>query len=218
MVRVARLHVLPFSAVLLFAAADPPWKAKPVSQWQEEDAKQFLSASPWTKATRVAVLSPRSEDQLREGGAMGGTAARTKHPGAESAPPGTLVVRWESASPVRTAELLAHEMGAPDWDGDYYVVAVYDVPDMPSAGGNALTAELRRTALLKREAKKDLHPSRVDLLPYGHGLAKVVYFFLKSNPISLDDRRIEFVAQIGRLSLVQHFLTEEMRLQGKLEL
>jgi hypothetical protein len=211
-----RFLMLPLAAALLFAG-DPSWKVKPVSQWREDDAKQFLAASPWTKATKVAVLPPRGEDQLREGGAMGGGAVHTKR-GSESALPSVLAVRWESAAPVRTAELLAHELGAPDWDGEYYVIAVYGVPGLAPTGRKALAAEFRRFALIKREGRKDLHPARVDVLPSENGLAKVIYFFSKSAPISMDDRRIEFVAQIGRMSLVQHFFTEEMQLQGKLEL
>jgi hypothetical protein len=35
---------------------------------------------------------------------------------------------------------------------------------------------------------------------------------------TVDDNRIEFGAQFGRLSMVQYFYTQEMQYQGKLEL
>ncbi len=118
---------LGFLFVALLMAGDA-WKSKPISEWTAEDAKEVLADSAWAKKTSVTVLPQRGEAQLREGGRMGGGARRPKE-GATSTPagPNHVAVRWESALPIRTAELKAGEVGAPDWDGDYYVIAVYDV-------------------------------------------------------------------------------------------
>jgi len=128
------------------------------------------------------------------------------------------MVRWKSALPVRTAELKAGETGAPDWDGDYYAIAVYDVPGLFSGNQKTLAGDLRRTAVLKRDGKKDITPSRVDVALSASKLATVVYLFPRSIPITTDDKRIGSVAQIGQLSLAQYFFTEEMQLQARLEL
>ena len=130
-----------------------------------------------------------------------------------------LPIRWESAFPIRTAELKAHEVGAPDWEGDAYVLAVYDVPDIKFTGGQKTQAgELKQAAFLKREGKKDLKPSSVQLLQEPNGLAVVVYVFPRTEEISTADERVEFVAQINRLSLAQYFYPAEMELEGKLQL
>src|ERR1700730_14019055 len=58
-------------ATACLMAADPLWKSKPAAEWSEEDAKQILSRSPWTKETRAVITRRLTEDQLREGGQMG---------------------------------------------------------------------------------------------------------------------------------------------------
>jgi hypothetical protein len=127
-------------------------------------------------------------------------------------------VRWESAAPVRAAELKAGETGAPDWEGDYYAIAVYDVPGITPVVQKSLSGELKQTAFLKRNGKKDLKPVRVDIALSGNKLARVVYWFPRSAGITTDDKRVDFVAQIGRLYVAQFFETGEMQFQGKLEL
>src|ERR1700723_4163284 len=58
-------------AAATLTAADPVWKSKPSAQWTEEDAKQVLTASPWTKQVSAVVTRRLTEEQLREGGQMG---------------------------------------------------------------------------------------------------------------------------------------------------
>ena len=203
-------------------------------QWDEEDAKQLLTNSPWVKYARPALLPELTEDQRREGGQMGGGKgvglqgisgggvfgpARNNLAGGGQAKAGysaTLTVRWESAFPVRVAELKAKEIGAPDWDGDFYAIAVYDVPGL-KASTNEVSV-LKRVAFLKRDGKKDLKPERVDVLPRANGLAIVVYLFPRSDEITREDKRIRFTAQIAGLYLERDFDTAEMEFQGKLQL
>ena len=211
----SRMLLIPLCSIALAAFDDPAWRTKPVAEWTADDARQVLESSPWVKVKHAAPIAVRSEDQLRAGGKTGtstGANRRPNQPGSAG-----FTIRWESAAPVRAAELLAHEAAPPDWDGDYYVIAIYDVPGLSIADRKELIAEQRRTALLRCGARRVLKPVRVDIVP-GDRLARVVYFFAKSHPISLEDSRIEFVAQLGGISLDQSFLTEEMRLQGKLEL
>ncbi len=77
--------------------------------------------------------------------------------------------------------------------------------------------ELKKAAFLRRDGKKDVKPARVELLFDEKG-ATVVYLFPRSEEITKDDKRIELVAQIGRMFVAQFFYTEEMQFQGKLEL
>ena len=225
--------LLIFAALLL--AADPPWKSKTISQWGAVDASQVLANSPWVKLVTPAILPQPSEAQLRDGGRMGGGKGTgfegidqsiltgiggNKQPerAIASTKRGALTVRWESALPVRTAELKAREAGAPDWDGDFYAIAIYDVPGLSGSDMTRIGGDLKRTAFLKREGKKDLRPARVEVVPLGNAMARVVYLFPRSEAITVEDKFVEFVAQIGRIYLAPTFSTGEMQFQGKLEL
>lgn len=132
--------------------------------------------------------------------------------------PPKVTLRWESAMPVRTAELKTHDDDAPTIDNDHYAIAVYGVPDRMLAGDTIkLQDQLKKQAALKRDGKKDFKPSSVEVIDRANGRV-VVYLFPMTNEITKGDRRVEFDATIGRLELTQSFFTEEMVWQGKLEL
>lgn len=225
---------LSFSLALLLTQAsfgqDPPWKSKPIAQWSQEDAKAVLVDSPWVKHVTPQRLRDLSPDERRNGGNM--EAGIGKGVGlaglgllgprreaealnrAHARPaPDALVVRWESA-PVRAAELRAGETGA-GGDREYYAVAVYAIP-LPRRWN--LANELKAVAYLKRYRKKDLKPSRVEILRGANGLATIVYLFRRSAEITRKDQSVEFVAQIDRLFLEQFFNVNEMRFMGELEI
>ncbi|HMD50099.1 MAG TPA: hypothetical protein VKG79_13415 [Bryobacteraceae bacterium] len=223
------IRALPVGAlvvwVALLGAADPVWKAKSVAEWTENDAREVLANSPWVKRAVVAVLPELSAQQRREGGATGGghgvglDGLNGKGDPRAKKQVGPISIRWESASPVRAAELKAREVGAPDWEGDAYVLAVYDVPDV-KAGTNTRNqlADLRQVAFLKRSGKKDLKPDSVQLLQEPSGLSIVVYVFPRTEDITLGDERIEFTAQINRISVAQYFFPAQMEMNNKLQL
>lgn len=219
-----RATLLLIAAVAL-TAADPAWKGKPISQWTAEDAKEVLTNSPWAKPTTAATLRKLSEDQLRDAGRMGGGATHfgIGRPPEEPAAAGggaqraLVEVRWESALPVRAAEVKAGEIGAPDWEGNYYVIALYDVPGVTSALQKN-PGMLKQTTFLKCQGKKDLKPARVEITPLPAGLARIVFLFPRSAQLTISDARVEFVSQIGRIWVAQFFETEEMQFASKLEL
>jgi len=130
----------------------------------------------------------------------------------------TLKVRWESALPVRIAELKAGDLDLPTLEGEGYRIAVYGVPGAnfksdPKKLGNPLKNE----AALKREAKKDVKPSRVEVFQRADGLV-VVYLFPLAAELTKKDGQVEFEAHIGRIIVAQTFNLAEMELEGKLEL
>jgi hypothetical protein len=125
------------------------------------------------------------------------------------------VVRWESAQPVRAAEQRAGETGVPTLDTNHYAIVVYDI--LAPKRWN-LASELKGIAYLKRDAAKDLRPSRVEILRQADGKATVVYLFPRSKEITKKDVRLGFVAQIGRLFVSQFFYTSQMQIDGQLEL
>jgi hypothetical protein len=231
MKRTLGLCSLPLAAAWLFAA-NPSWRDRPIAQWNEQDGKQVLTDSPWVKFAVPQYVRDLSPDERVQGGnweegrgggvglagigLFGPTRAAEAIARAHAKPPaGTVAIRWESALPIRTAEEKTGETGAPLVDNDHYAVAVYDIA-APSRFN--IENELKGIAYLKRNKKKDMKPSRVEILRQIDGLATVVYFFPRSQEITRKDGWITFGAQIGRLFVSQSFSVDEMLLHGKLEL
>jgi hypothetical protein len=229
-------------AAAYLLAADPAWKSKPAAQWTEEDAKQFLAKSPWSREIKGGITRRLTEDQLREGGQMGqprGVGNENVDPkgsgpkvspnvfsgpggddrGSRALPQGiTLRLRWESALPVRLAELKSNEIEPPTLDGDGYRIAVYGVPGGDFKGDpKHLGDPLKGLAALKREGKKDVKPIRVEVFQRENGVV-VVYLFPLSAEIIMKDQRVQFEAQIGRIVFTHDFDLKEMEFMGKLEL
>lgn len=220
--------IVVWSAVALTAADS--WRVKQMEQWTEGDAKAILTKSPWVQKATPGLLPKQSEAARRQGGQMGGSqGVRAISPAALFGGPGAkphaarpsllkpLEIRWESARPVRAAEVVSHEEDSPEIEANRYVVAVYDVPGLDIAM-KTLPADLQRVAALSREGKKDIKPSEVDLLPQANGLTTVVYLFPETDPITLADGRVTFSAVFDHLSVAQYFYMKEMQYQGKLEL
>jgi hypothetical protein len=130
----------------------------------------------------------------------------------------SLKLRWESALPIREAELKARETNAPTLDADHYAIAVYGASNRMTHGDSKnLAKELKKRAAIEREGKKDLKPSSVEVLQQEDGPV-IVYLFPQSKEITRQDKRLEFDGQIGRLKFEQSFYVDEMTYQGKLEL
>jgi hypothetical protein len=220
--------VIVFSATALLAV-DAPWKSKPIEQWNEADAKQVLVNSPWVKRVTPALMPKQNEALKRQSGQMGGATGvgleALKLPtffgggssGTENVRPGALTLRWESALPVRSAELKAGGPGAPIVSEGSFAIAVYGLPSASIDGNIKLISQnLQRLAGIKRTGEKELKPSHVDIIQETDGVV-LVYVFPRSIGITTEEI-LEFNAQIGRYYVAQPFVTSEMKFQGKLEL
>lgn len=234
-----RLSCLILGSAVLLIAAQPDWKTKPIAAWTEEDARQILAYSPWAKTVVAGIARRQTEDERRQGGDMGqphgvgydgiddkkaGGALPANHSGGDeivvrSRTQGLpLTVRWESALPIRAAEIKAHVPEPPTLSDDGYSIAVYGVPATYINGDPAtLGNPLKSLAALKREGKRDVKPSSAEVFELD-GSVVVVYLFPLSAEISKRDGVVEFSALIGRLQVSQNFLIEEMQFQGKLHL
>jgi len=221
------------SSTVLLLAGSPSWQNKPATQWDENDARQVLRNSPWVKRATASLLFQPSKDQLRAGGKMGGgksvglqslelsnlVGGSSHHSNSTTKKPGYLTLRWESASPVRTAESKLQDPNAPGWDGEYYAIAVYGVPvDAGRLDEAGQSADLKKLGVLKREGMKDTTAAKVEITASGSGLATVLYLFPRINSITGDEKRIEFDAQFGPIYVAQYFYPAEMQFQGKLDL
>jgi hypothetical protein len=219
--------------------ANPDWKTKPLRQWNAEDAKRVLADSPWIKFSTPEHVRGLSPAERRDSGdwnadigpgagafalSLGifGTGAfgpdkpvaAIEH--AHARPPaGALLIRWESALPVRTAEQKTGETEVPNLDSDDYAIAVYDVP---TPARWSLARELKGIAFIRRHDKKDIRPSRVRILRHADNTATLVYLFPRSAEITRKDGWLAFAAQVGPLVVSQNFYAEEMQLQSELQL
>ncbi len=202
---------LTFAAALL--ADDPAWRDKNIADWRPADVRLVLTDSPWVKTVAITALPLRGEGQLRDGGRMGSGLSFGMR---STVGPIKVSIRWESARPVRAAELLAGESRAPDWDGAYYALAIYDVPTIAPGDYQRAARELKQTALLKPAGLKDLKPERVVIDELENGNSRILYLFPRSADIRPS--RVEFIAQIGHLSIAQFFEPEKMSCEGKVEL
>jgi len=234
---------LPLAALLLVAAdspsaapapANPSWKDKPIAKWDEKDSKQILAGSPWVQFAVPVWLRDLSPDERRQSGDMEATqghgiglaeflglfwenrrtddAIARAH--AKPTPP-TVMIRWESARPVRTSEQKVGEANVPAVDADHYAVAVYNIA-IPKK--HLLESELKGVAYLKRDTGKELKPSSVVITRQDDGMGTIVYLFPRSFEISKRDDKVAFVAQVGRLFVSLYFYPGQMQVRNELEL
>jgi hypothetical protein len=234
-----RYWLIPCTAFLLLGAGEPAWKSKPVANWTDEDAQQILENSPWAKILVAGIARRQTEDERREGGNMGqpkgvgydgvedkklslrqelGNPLLPGKPLPSTAPSIRLLIRWESAFPIRAAELKAHAPTPPTLSDDGYSIAVYGVPASFAKGDpTSLGKPLKEMAVLRREGKKDVKPVDVEVFELEDSVA-VAYLFPLSAEIGKKDAIVEFSALIGRIQVTQHFNLQEMQFQGKPEL
>lgn len=224
---------------MFLTAADVGWNTKPAAEWTEEEARQVLSRSPWAREITAGIARRLTEDELREGGQMGQPhgvgydGVDPKNSGVQfpddlytnrrtvrsSVQRTTLRLRWESALPVRLAELKSHEIEPPTLEGEGYRIAVYGVPGAASYKGDParLGDPLKDHAFLRRIGKRDVKPLRVEVFQRTDGWV-VVYLFPLSAELTQKDGTVEFNASIGRIVVVYSFDLAEMQYLGRLEL
>ncbi len=233
--RIGKCALLLLAAVLLSAADQPTWKTKPVGQWDNEDAKQILTDSPWVGHATLQNIPDRSPGERRDSGdwdagigkglglaavldilAGGGVNLDEAIARAHYKPsPGTVEIRWESAMPVWTAESKLGQSAATGLHTDWYAITLYKVA-LPEKRWGA--GKLKGLAYLKRQNKKDFKPSRVEIQRHDDGTADVTYFFSRSEEITRRDNPVIFVAQLDRLFVSEFFYPRTMQIAGNLEL
>ena len=216
-------------------AADDAWKAKRASDWSEAEIKQVLTASPWgamvtPEIKKVNERQPGNRG-LNVGGLGAGIPGAVHHPRGQptqdpnenrdaAGPESALMfnVRWESALPVREAELKARETAAPDVDENHYAIAVYGLPTrLAKSDAQSFGDHLKGQASLKCEGQKELKPSLVQVIQRENDLV-IVFLFPRVKGLTGKDSRAEFEAQIGQYQINQSFHLDEMMYQGKTEL
>ena len=234
----------------LLLLAGEKWAGKDYSQWTAEDAGRVLDDSPWVKHAQ-AYLGTTDEDARtypvqaptpREAGLGGRSASDGNWDGGVGRmnrgtdPTLPVIVRWDSALPVRQALLRSHAAGVRDTENTlsqpdkYYVIAILGLAPARKSPVDSSTGddidrdqfEMTRTrqgllnqARLMRRDKKAIVPEDARIDP---STGTVQIFFPKTDPIAAADKEVTFGTMFGTIRVTQKFRLKDMMYRGKLEL
>ncbi len=215
---------------LALRAAPPFWNRKPSSDWTGEEILQLLTKSPWAHETNIdfeATEGGHLETPVGGGAAgqdqqMGSGRGQASDPTAGSMRRAPVLVRWDSAQPLRdTLQLPA--IG--DFDGRY-VIGVSNIPpavmNRRRRGESETTipmddflAELQGAATLQAPGREPAGAGHVRHVPgsennYLFGFSRDLF------PISANDKEVQFVLRTARVSVKAKFEPKNMTYRGKL--
>ena len=204
--------VLLAGAVL--AAADF-WEETEFTAWSDKDVEQMMNDSPWAK--RLTVRFPRTPRESR-GGRFGGFRPGT------STPQTRLVIQWQSAQPIRQAMVRGRiEQGGTvdpeaqvflDQSAPGYVVVV---TGLPGQFGRLTPEAWMAEARLERKGKSPIVPAQAQPQRAERGVT-IVYLFPKDDAIVLEDKEVEFITEVGDVTIKKKFTLEDMVFNDQLEL
>lgn len=223
-------------AVSIFVFAFSLWAAdfwtKPYTDWTDKDLQKMSENSPWAKEYNVATETggaPENGSSRGKGGGGGSGANGPQISGVDvTGSAVNLVIRWQSALPVKEA-FVRRKYGAeaaisPDAkkileaDEPAYVIVVSGLNRRLLSGTDPETVKktmLDQTSLVIK-GREPIKPE--DFRLNGQGRVDAVFAFPKTNPITADDKEVEFQSKLGTLIVRQKFRLKDMTYNGKLEL
>lgn len=237
----AALPVLACAAVF---GATEVWNIKDSSIWTDAEANSILNKSPWAKQVKAQAgqggQAQRGGRGMGRRGGMGYPGGGGGYPGGgrggqTNAQPMNVVVRWESAKPVREAEARLQKLNASSSDSEnkpavtsfenHYVISVIGLragsggrnqSDDGGSAGQARDQLLTYTQLVLKN-KAPLSPDDIKV-KNRDGANEIQFFFAKTSPITMDDKEVTFRTTINRLKVEDKFDLKKMTRNKKLEL
>jgi hypothetical protein len=203
-----------------FAPGDP-WNDKKPESWSQKDVHQILTKSPWAKEVAIDFGDADGGPPGGGGPAGGGPPGGALGGGPGSMPEIRIVVRWDSALPIRLAA-----KNSPEGVAEYYMIFVSGLPMMggrfrgsseaPDPGTG--TERLKDKTSLQRKGKDPIFPERVEMVRTSDQEGILFTFPRSSDPIALVDKDVTFVTAVGPLRIKARFSLKDMVYQGRLEL
>lgn len=253
--RFVPLAALAIPAAALSLLASQAWSAKDYTQWTPEEVQRILTASPWAQEAGASFDAAATADDTPAapplpGAAQAGMAGRNGVSDGHwdggvgrnvrgGMPSLQVLVRWDSALPVRQALLRSADK---DYDlnqanKDYIITVLGLVPagtyrragrlDAPSTsdtldstGRDAHDPEemlegLMATSRLLPRGLAPIAPEDVKLDP---ATGAIHLFFPRSQPIRPSNKEVAFSTRFGSMKIAKTFRLKDMVYKGKLEL
>ncbi len=213
------------------AVAGPPWKGKnpDPGKWTAAELELVLSNSPWSQTANATFPEARDDGPINAyalpGAQQAGLPGNPKNAatdgrwdggvgrntGRGQVPTLPVLIRWDSAAPVRQALSVSGER-TPEENGRDYVITVVGLvsagKDQPLEGlmGNSNFRIPGKPVIGAEDAKVDRKTGAVHL------------YFPRTSPITASDKEVTFTTRFGSLSVVKKFRLADMIYRGRLEL
>ena len=234
----------------LLAFASEPWNKDP-KQWSVQDAERILTSSPWAQTAKAAFADNDVREESPPGPLPGAPQAGMAGPrgvtdgnwdgGVGRIPRGSppalpILIRWDSAGPVREAAGIAGQLAAVDASTaskDYVIAVLGFVPanryrnggrlDTSSSSDDRIDARdpeellegLMETSRLIRRRRPAIAPDNTKL-DGASGTLRI--FFPRTDPITAAEKEVIFRTRLGSLTVQRTFRLKEMMIAGRLEL
>lgn len=199
------------------------WDTKPYTDWSQKEVEEMLTDSPWARQLSVVVQippQPSGDDAGGRGGRGGGGDTGGRGFPVPS-PQLKLTLTWRSALPVRQALIrLPNGATSPGVDqqpllepSPNYVITLSGVPVRYTRA----TASAGTTTFLRRGKKPPIALEQGGM-QQGGATFTMILAFPRTDPITLDDKDVEFVTTIGTLEIKKKFTLKDLVVNGRLEL
>ena len=199
------------------------WDTKAYTEWSSKEVEELLTDSPWARRISVVIPVPPRPSEDAGGGGRGGRGGDDG--GGRGFPVPSpqlkLLITWRSALPVREA-LVRLPNGATNPGADQqplldrppaYIITIAGVPTRFSRA----TATAGATTFLRRGRKPPIALADGGMQQDG-GTLTLIFAFPRTDPITLDDKDIEFVTTIGTVEIKKKFTLKDLVFDGQLEL
>jgi hypothetical protein len=218
-------------APALTASGAEVWDTKPPAEWGEKDIQKLMSKSPWGKEASTEFSGRgRGGGEGRGFGGPGGGPPGGGPPG--GGPPdgggrgpggpggrgggGTVVVRWETAAPIRAVS----KIKLPGNAASSYVISISNFAMLSQLGdslGSASGMEaMKKGSYLQVLGKEQINPTIITTLFDQAGV--LLFYFPNSTPFTVDDKQILFNGLVSPMVVQARFTPKEMMYKGALAL
>lgn len=227
-----------------------PWEKNP-DNWSVADAQKVLNVSPWAQVTTATFEASKDDepppppalpgaDAAGMPGRQGATDGRWdggtgRLPGG-STPTLPVLIRWDSALPVRQATLRVGDVRPVDNDEaakDYVITLIglvpakryHDAGKLNTSSNSADTVDARdpeemleglmATSRLFRHGRPPLAPENVKI---DGATGSLHIFFPRADPILPKEKEVLFQTRFGSVTVRKLFHLRDLAYDGRLEL
>ena len=206
------LSCAPLGVAGLWAAE--AWEKSDYTGWDEKAIQKVLFDSPWSqKAALARPPMPEGGDGGGFGGGGGGRGGGFGGPGGGGPGGGggmmqmSLFIRWHSSLPIKEAMVAARlQAESAELDDEmkqflarqetHFIVNVLGLPArMQRMAEN--TERLKQTATLNLKSREPIAASGAQAQAAGEQLSLFFLFPREGNPITVDDKEVEFIMKLG---------------------